>query len=297
MDKDLFEIQYPEDERKGRIISIVVHIALLLLLLFYTWSIPEPPPGQQGVLVSFGLPDMGSGDDLPDTQADEPTSVEAPSTPPKPEKIQDNKPKPQPTKPAATPKVQTQSDPEQIRIQQQRDADEKRRAEETRKQQAEEAQRQAEEEARRKAEAEARAKAEAEQREYEEKKKQFGGLFGGGRGENNAPGNQGDPEGDPNASALSGISTGAGTIGGGLENRGGAGPPIEDRSQAQGKVVIRICVDSSGKVISADFTQSGSTTSNRTLVNLAKQNAMKYSFNGSSVDKQCGTIAYNFKVQ
>lgn len=295
MNKDLFEIEYPEDGRKGKIISIVVHVALLLLVFLYSWSIPEPPPGQQGVLVSFGIPDMGQGDDLPDTQQETPTPPQPTSAPAKKEEVKKEKPKP--TKTQAAPKVQTQNDPEQIRIKQQREAENKKRAEALRKQREEEAQRRAEEEAARKAEAEAKAKAEAEQRAYEEKKKQFGGLFGGGKGETDTPGNQGEPDGDPNASALSGISTGAGTIGGGLENRGGAGPPIEDRSQAQGKVVIRICVDSNGKVISADFTQRGSTTSNRTLINLAKKNAREYTFSSSSTDKQCGTIAYNFKVR
>ncbi|MBT8219542.1 MAG: hypothetical protein KJP00_06950, partial [Bacteroidia bacterium] len=122
-------------------------------------------------------------------------------------------------------------------------------------------------------------------------------FSGGGRGENDRRGNQGNTDGDPDSDKLSGISSGSGTIGGGLENRGGAGPKIEDQSQEQGKVVIKICIDSSGRVVSANYTQGGSTTTNRTLINLAIANAKKYRFDSSSLDRQCGTIAYNFKVQ
>lgn len=299
MDNAIKIDQNVQDERRGRIISGIVHAIMLLLFIMPLMNYPDPPPGQQGVLVSFGMPDMGSGDDMPDTQQEEKVNPTPPSevAPPEVEPVKE-KPKETPKpKPAETTKVKTQNNAETIRINQEKAAETRRRELEAQRQREVEAQQRAEEAAKRKAEAEAKAKADAEKKQYEDAKKQYGGLFGGGKGNTDDPGNQGDPNGNPNSDVLSGISTGAGTIGGGLENRGGAGPAIEDRSQEQGKVVIRICVNSSGKVISADYTQRGSTTQSRTLIALAKKNAMQYTFNSGSTDKQCGTIAYNFRVQ
>lgn len=299
MDNAIKLDQNLQDERKGRIISGIVHAIMLLLIILPLMSYPDPPPGQQGVLVSFGTPDMGSGDDMPDTQQEEMVNPTPPSevAPPEVEEVKEE-PKEKPKqKPKETTKVKTQNNAETIRIKQEQAKETKRRELEAQRQREIDAQERAAEAAKRKADAEAKAKADAEKKKYEDAKKQYGGLFGGGKGETDSPGNQGDPNGNPNSDVLTGISTGAGTIGGGLENRGGAGPAIEDRSQEQGKVVIRICVNSSGKVTSAEFTQRGSTTSSRTLIALAKKNALQYTFNSGSTDKQCGTIAYNFRVQ
>ena len=52
------------------------------------------------------------------------------------------------------------------------------------------------------------------------------------------------PNGDPNSGNLSGISTGAGTVGGGLSGRGYKKPAApKDNSQETGTVVVRVCVD------------------------------------------------------
>ena len=106
---------------------------------------------------------------------------------------------------------------------------------ETKKKQLEEARKkQAEEDARRKAEEEAARKAQEEadrkQAEYDEASKQYGDLFGSGKGKTNTAGNQGDPNGDPNAKNLEGISTGSGTVGGGLGDRGA--------DEAQARLVV-----------------------------------------------------------
>ncbi len=299
MDEAINLEQNLKDERRGRIISGIVHAIMLALFILPLMHYPDPPPGQQGVLVSFGMPDMGSGDDMPDTQQDEPVTPIPPSeaAPPAVEKITEKpkeKPKLKPTE--ATP-IKTQNDPETIRIKQQKAVEKKKRELEAQRQREVERQQRAEEAARQKAEAEAKAKADAKKKKYEESKKQFGGLFGGGKGDTDSPGNQGDPNGDPNSDIMTGISTGSGTIGGGLENRGGAGPDIQDQSQEKGKVVIKICVNTSGKVVKAEFTQRGSTTQSSKLIALAKKNALRYTFSASSNENQCGTIAYNFRVQ
>jgi TolA protein len=149
----------------------------------------------------------------------------------------------------------------------------------------------AEEAARKKAEADRKAK------ELADKKKQYGDLFGKGEGNDAGGGNTGDPLGDPDGEALEGISTGKGKIGGGLSDRGLAyEPEIADNSQKAGKVVIRICVDRDGNVIDAKFTQLGSTTTDRTLVEIAEAAAKKYKFSSSNSDKQCGTVTIDFKL-
>ncbi len=129
----------------------------------------------------------------------------------------------------------------------------------------------------------------------------MGGLFGGGGGQGNTgtAGNQGSPDGDPDSKVLEGISTGAGKVGTGLANRGGAGPSIEDNSQVFGTVVIWVCIDTDGTVLSAKFTQGKqgetSTTSDPRLIRLAEANAKKWKFKTGLLDKQCGTITYDFK--
>jgi len=105
-----------QDERKGKIISAIVHAIMLLLFIWPLMSYPDPPPGQQGVLVSFGMPDMGSGNDTPDTQQEEQVNPTPPSevAPPETQEVKE-KPKERPKpKPAETTKVKTQNDPETI---------------------------------------------------------------------------------------------------------------------------------------------------------------------------------------
>ena len=76
-------------------------------------------------------------------------------------------------------------------------------------------------------------------------------------------------------------------------------PRLVENSQKSGVVVVSLCVDASGGVIpsSVKFTQRGSTTTDSQLVNAAIRNAKQWGFTGGQVDRQCGTITYNFKVQ
>ena len=308
-----------KDRRKGWITSFSIHAILLLLALLPFLEFEVPPPGQQGVLVSFGAPDMGSGDDRPDTQQEEMVEPEPPAeeqveeeieeepveeevTPPTPTEPEVSEPEPQPEIPE---EVVTQEDPDVIAMRKKKQEDEARKKQEEEAKQRElEEERlkaEAEAEAKRKAEAEAKAKAEAEAKkkaEYEAAKKQFGDSFGDGKGKTDKPGNQGDPDGDPDASRLEGISTGSGVVGGGLGNRGVLfEPKITDNSQKTGRVVVKVCVNRAGEVVSADYTQRGSTTADSELRAIAIRNAKRFKFSKSSVDKQCGTITIDFKVR
>ncbi len=292
-----------KNRRKGLIFSVIFHtIAIILLALFgVSWQNPPPEPG--GILVNLGIPDVGQGDENapkgdPAPPVEEPTPVREETPPP----AKESRPAPKKeTKPDHTPKKELKKteDPAAAALRKkkekerkQRQAAERARAEEQRKRKAAEAKKAAERAAK---------KAEEDRKRKELEDLISGGLGGGkgkGKGNTGKPGNQGDPGGDPNAGALSGISTGSGTVGGGLSGRGYKRPaPPKDNSQATGTVVIYVCVDKNGKVTSAEYTQSGSTTANSNLKRIAISNAKKYRFNSGSIDKQCGTIRYDFKLK
>ncbi len=74
-------------------------------------------------------------------------------------------------------------------------------------------------------------------------------------------------------------------------------PVIIDNSQKKGRVVVKICVDSSGKVISSKYTMMGSTTSDTYLIKLAEEGALNYLFSTSSNPKECGNVTIDFQLK
>ncbi len=52
------------NKRVGQITSIVVHLLLLILAFLPLMTYPDPPPGQEGILISLGEPDVGAGEEL-----------------------------------------------------------------------------------------------------------------------------------------------------------------------------------------------------------------------------------------
>lgn len=277
--------------------TIIVHALLLLLLILPFITFPIPPPGEQGIVVSLGIPDMGSGNDRPEMQNKEVT----PPTPPARAAVQEVQKEPEvkqvsAAQPEKSPEVITAETPEEVVVptEEELEKQREREAELQRQRDIAEAKKQAELEAQRQAELEAQKQAEADA-----KKKQFGQLLAGtGKGNTSTPGNQGDPNGDPDASILEGISTGSGMIGGGLSNRGLLyEPEVTDDSQKTGVVVVNVCVDENGNVTSANYTQRGSSTTDSDLKALAIKNARKFRFSPGEIDKQCGTITFDFKVQ
>jgi outer membrane biosynthesis protein TonB len=280
-----------KDKRNGLLTSMVVHTCIIVLLLMPFLTIPIPPPGQEGILVNLGLPDVGQGEENAAASAEE----VAPSPEPEPQ------PEPTPTPPRKeTPVKKEKATPTEEKLVKTEDPDaialrEKAKKEEEQRRQAEEQRKK--EEADRIAREQEAAKKKAE---ADKLKNDIGGLFGPGKGKGNTgkPGNQGDPGGDPNATNLEGISTGQGSIGGGLTGRDvRARPKITDNSQREGTVVIEVCVDKSGSVVEARFIQKGSTLNDSDLTSMARQNAMQWKFEEGSVDRQCGTITYRFKLQ
>ncbi len=331
MDASL-SIQELKDKRIGKIASFIIHIIFLLLIFYPFMQYENPPPGQAGILVSFGEPDAGEGSNQAEKALAEAAPPEETVEEDEPEPVVEDEPEPEPVvepepeapKPVekeAVPKKEVNEDKnsKEIALKKKKEKERKELLEKERKEKKEadakkkaaDAKKKAEADAKKKAaDAKKKAEAAAKQKALEAKKKkeadakalkdQIGGLFGNngnGNGDNGNPGSQGDPNGDEDSKILDGISTGTGKIGGGLGNRGGNGPRIKDNSQETGTIVVKVCIDDSGRVVSAKYTQRGSTSASAKLIKLAEANAKKYTFKKGSVEKQCGTITYDFKVK
>ena len=283
------------NRRKGLALSITLHVLAIVLAAIYGFTIQIPPPEASGIQVNLGIPDVGQGEENAPPQPEQ--AEEAPEPEPEEEVEPEHEPvreKPrEETKPVKRDPVKTE-DPEAARLRKEEEQKKKKEAEAALQRKQEEAKERAEQERKRQEEA-------AKQKELEDLVS--GGLSGNkgkGKGNTGKPGNQGDPNGDPNAQALEGISTGRGTVGGGLGNRGilKRGPVIQDNSQESGVVMISLCVDKNGDVIGEpEFTQRGSTTADNNLIKLAIRNAKQWQFQKGEVDRQCGTIRYEFKLR
>lgn len=300
-----------ENRTKAAIGSLLFHAALLLALIFYTFAAPEPITETPAIVLDFGggggdnaaagEPDKGMNDDYtpPGEEMEVTPSKPAASTP-------TPTPTPAPSKPAASAPstTPTTTDAEVAAIRQQREQDRQRENE-----------RQAEAARVRQAAEAAEAAKRAEQERRDKVKNNAGSAFGKpgssgqGAGGGGKPGNGGINGGTGDNPFGKSSGTGGGTGGGdgtgtGASIGGGLGGravqrrgSINDNSQKSGKVVIDVCVNKEGDVISADFTLRGSTTSDSELKNKALQAARGYRFAASSAEKQCGTITFNFQLK
>jgi outer membrane biosynthesis protein TonB len=242
-------------------------------------------PGQKGIVITFGSIDGNEGDPLATTDEEEEES-DVKKEIEKPLEAKSQTPPPNPPIPEK-PKIIAEKSPVVVDQKPEKKTDKLQKTEEQKKAEAEaERKRVADAEAKRKAEEELRRK-----QELEEKKAKFGNLLSGkGDGDSN--------QGDPDASKLENLSQGSGLVGGGLANREVVfEPSIQENSQKAGTVVIKICVNSDGDVIEADYTQKGSTTSDAVLVAVAEKAAKKYKFTLSTITKQCGTVTIKYVVK
>lgn len=126
-----------------------------------------------------------------------------------------------------------------------------------------------------------------------EPKRQFGHLFG-----NSSNGDSEEPSGSSDRNGLGGLASSHAVVGEGLQDRKIIFKPVvQDDSQRRGRVAVRICVNTSGRVITADFTQRGSTTTDSYLVDKAVTAARKWRFSQSEIERQCGTVSIDFDLK
>ncbi len=289
-----------ENRKKGIIVSFMVH-TLLLLIALVPYLVSEKIPEEiSGIVVAFGSPDGGSSNADPIAKTDTPIATETPkedtskdddkssTATSKQKETKDPKPSKKPVN-----DLKPLTNTSDVAVD---DAQIEKAKKDALAAEAEEKRRQAEQIAR--IEAQKKAEAEAKKAAFSDSKSKFSDLLGSGKGNNNNDGNAGNPKGDPNSDALNQLATGSGRIGGGLTDRGVLfEPQIDDNSQYTGVVVVKVCVDRTGKVSEAKFTQLGSTTTNKLLVDLAVGAAKKYQFTPSEVETQCGNITIEFKVK
>lgn len=305
-------------KRKSAAMTSVIAV-LILILLFVVGLTYFDPPKEFGIAVNFGTTDYGSGNQQP-TEALKPASQSEPE--PEPENVPVEEIQEEVVEEAAASESATEETAEEVMTQVNEEAIAiKKREEEKRKAEAEaraEADRIAE--AKRKAEAERQAELErqriAEQQRIEKqraeeaaKRKNLDALMGGfsdtdgkadgGEGDDNQAGDKGKVTGDPNASGYYGV--GGDGSGGNyrLGNRKALNKPKPEYDcNEEGKVVVSISVDQSGRVISAEPGIKGTTNSAQCLLNRAKEAALKTRFNADNKApaKQIGAIIYNFSL-
>ncbi|MES2761881.1 MAG: energy transducer TonB [Bacteroidota bacterium] len=142
--------------------------------------------------------------------------------------------------------------------------------------------------------------------------KNKGNNGGGGDGNSGHAGNDGRPDGNPNTNGTGGTGGGEGGgdgpgkgpgkgpgnggFGFSLSGRSIMTPPVLSKdTKEEGKVVVEITVDKTGKVIKADPNGRGTTTSSPMLKAKARQAALATTFNVSGeFEEQKGTITIIF---
>ncbi len=226
--------------------TIVFHTLILLLLIFFGFSRPDPPPEEQGVLVNFGTEPTGLG--IVEPKGDETQGGEEETMPEVTEAIKEPVVETVKEKLKETPVIKNTQELEATKVKDKKPSPEELRQIEIKKQQAEEL--------RKKKAEEERLRKLAEQ--WENKgKNAFGnkgvGTTDGSEGITQGNGNQGNPDGTPGATNY-GDGAGLGNGSFGLGNRGLSGdlpkPMVSGCTVTQRITIkVQINVDREGNVI------------------------------------------------
>jgi len=252
------------NDRKGLITSVVIHLALLLIFAFFGMSYTVPPPEEEGITINFGFTDAGSGE----VQA---SSPEQPVEEVVEEQVNES------AQEAAAEEILEQSVEESAAIPKEEEKQEKKEEEKP---------------IEKKPEPQPDKNLSDALNKWKNKKDQTSE----GDGTSNQTGDQGSVDGDPNSRNYVGGGSGDG-IRHNLSGRSIARKPtIRDLSQDEGKVVVDIRVNKNGKVIAADPGARGSTTTSKILYKKAKEAALNTRFNASpnAPQEQRGQMTFIF---
>ncbi|MGE5406962.1 MAG: hypothetical protein ACM3NR_04540, partial [Methanosarcina sp.] len=246
-------------------------MGLLLVLIFFAFTIPAPPETEQGIMVNFGTDETGLGMVEPSAPA---TQVET-------------------SPPASTvPKTATHADEQPLLTQNDEEAPEVKKVDpdaERKKKEKIEADRKVREELeaerkRKAAEEIERKRVEAEQQRLADimnktknalANSKNAGTTSTSEGIAGGTGNQGVPTGSVDSKVRGeGGGTGNDGISFKLEGRGSSKlPQPEYKYQGEGRVVVEVSVDRLGKVVQAIPGKVGSTTLDEYLLKVAKDAA------------------------
>jgi hypothetical protein len=273
------------ERNSAKITSLIVII--VLLLLFIVGPPYFDPPLEYGVAVNFGTSEVGSGD----IQPTEPIKSEPKKIIEEP-KIETSKTETSIASNTKAENILTEENAEAIAIKKQKEAEAKALVEAERKEQL-------------------RKEAEERKRQEEaDKKKKLDALIGGvsksegtqtgGEGPDSQAGDKGQLDGDPYApSYFGGSGPGKGGVGYGLNGRGRPTHQIfKQDCNEYGLVVVKIEVDKSGNVVSAEPGARGTTNTHPCLLEPAKKIALshKWPSDSNAPARQIGFVSINFDI-
>ena len=283
--------KFPSEKGKGIAGTILIHLTLFLLLFLLSFSVPPPPETEEGILVNFGTDETGSGMIEPS-----PPAIQKVASPPLADASVKSEEDP----------LLTQNNEEAPEVKKVDPEAEKKRLEKIETERIRRAQLEAERVKKAEEEAE-RKRLEAEQQRQTDimnrtkdalANSKNAGTSSNSEGVTGGQGNQGSLNGSVD-SKIRGEGNGLGDKGISYDLKGRGFQTLPSPSydyQGEGRVVVEVSVDRSGKVIQATPGTKGSTTLDEYLLKVAKEAALEARFE-SKPDApviQKGTITYNF---
>ena len=262
-----------KEKKKGEWIGVLgtlaVHAAIIALLFFAVFQVPQPDEEGAGLSLALGNVDAAQAANDP-SLVDVDILPEEPSTPPEPniEEV------PSPDN------LLTQAEEETVTL----SPEEKKKQEEAER---------------------LRQEKEKNERAAEQARRKVENAFGKGAKMGNSKGSAASGsgnEGAPTGTSLTGSSTGSGRdpvfdLGGRSLRKGTSLPLPEYKVQDEGRVVVDITVNPAGNVIAASVSPR-STTVNAALRKAAMNAAKKAMFEEvDGVSNQQGTITYDFNLK
>ncbi len=257
-------------DKRAFILTSVVFALLLVFSLIFGFITPLPLPGEEGIEINFGDDETGFGNEEPRVNEE---VVEAP----------------EPSQPEAT-QVEEVEDAQLTQDFEEAPAvaakEEKVVQKEVVKEEVKE-----------------------EQKEEPQPQVNANALYKGRKENTESTSSQGDVGGTGNEGSSSGsVDATSQSLGGGggngisfsLNGRSPVALPVPTfNTQKEGRVVVRVRVDRSGKVVFAEPGVKGSTTLDKDLLAAAKRAALASSFNNKSDAPvmQEGTITYVFRLK
>lgn len=265
---------------------------ILLVLVFFAFTIPPPPETEEGIMVNFGTDETGLGTIEPSAPSAPAEAVQPPQAAAKTQNTEEA--------------LLTQNSDDAPEVKKVDPEAEKRRLEKIEADRIRKAEAEAERTKREQQLAEERRIAAEQQRMNDIMNKTKNALAGSknsgtsstSQGIAGGTGNQGVPTGDLNSNIYGpGGGTGNKGVSYSLTGRGVQKLPNPKYDyQEEGRVVVEVSVDRQGKVVQAIPGTKGSTTLNEYLLRVAKEAAMETQFDvkADAPPVQKGTITYNF---
>jgi colicin import membrane protein len=292
---------------KGLAGTTLLHLVFFAILILVSFAAPKPPENEKGIMVNFGTDETGWGTIEPSPPASQQEEAAVlPSNPPQSEAAVPAESKTKTKEEALSTQNIDKEAPEVKKVDPNAERKRKEKIEADKIRRAE-----LETERQKKAAADAEKKRlEAEQKRFSDIANRTKNALANSRnsgtnstseGEAGGTGNQGVPTGSVDSKIHGqGGGTGNSGISYSLDGRDFKTLPNPRYDyQGEGKVVVDVSVDRTGKVVEAIPGAKGSTTLDDYLLRTAKEAALKATFNPKpdAPVKQKGTITYNFVLK